>query len=973
MPLTATKQCLLLIGFILFLFSKASLAASNWRIDGVTLTPSLAEKLNTKYPEINDLNTAHNLLRDLGNYLGLLSGSVTKDGKTWVYKVEVAKVIKVIDFRLVTRTFRAQLESIAMDFLGHMDAPEVREKLRNMIEELLKDRGFPKPVISFSVTDRPDGVRYRFHIDYGNPCLIESISLTFPLPSDIEFAVRPGDICDRLQIDDALKELDRDLKEEGYTQARYDPAKSVYNAATNSMKVLISGSLGKKVKYEIRDSDKGLLLTDIFAASELEDLDPSLVGPEAMASDIKQRYQARGYDDVQVSGPEVIEAKDDQLTYRFIVTPGRFFRLENIQFQGASAFTRSELINTMDLSTLLSTSTPLNAEKIQSGVESMKSKYRKQGFWDVDIKEPRITKNRESGSAQVLIVIEEGLQRKFAALQVKGNRQLETDDIQELLDIETGSPLDQSLLIDLEKKVRELYLERGYLYIDSTISIDQRAGLNNIFVSVNLLIREGERIKIGDIHITGLVMTDPKVVLRELFFETGDYYDPEVIDASRRAILALGMFQSVQIVPSDRNAAIEQSTTLDLNVQIKESKPGNISFGPGWSLLRGNRFSVESTYSNIGGVGRQIFMRGQISEEAHQKAIGPKTLIGRSLSVGYLEPHLFDFPVNGTASASNSARADDRWQLSTTGELALTHKFRRFLLGSTLSLFYGQKINREVSSDEERIGYLRLLGGNVRTGRVGIRYFYDNRNDITWPSAGFIFSGELSRARFEYGGNLSFRAWQLGYSHYLGITDKTVFALGFSLDSFEDVDRKGVEADVLPQSETLFVGGADTVRGFSERSLGPQVVYGSGESKVLGGSHSAYFKAEIRHKIIGDSVAGTIFADTGNVFFSNTEITSFRDAEIETRVEADVESRIVDNTPYQFEDVLTKPEYIWTKNYAAYGSAINYLTPLGSINLAYGLPWKRCAERTQGCIERGARGKHWIMSGTVHVNIGTQF
>ncbi len=111
---------------------------------------------------------------------------------------------------------------------------------------------------------------------------------------------------------------------------------------------------------------------------------------------------------------------------------------------------------------------------------------------------------------------------------------------------------------------------------------------------------------------------------RELHFKTGEYYDPDALDSSRRALLALGIFQTVQILPADRNAANDKEPILDLVIEVKEAKPGNVSFGPGWSLLRGNRFSSESSYSNIGGVGRQVFARGQLSEEAHLNAIGPK-------------------------------------------------------------------------------------------------------------------------------------------------------------------------------------------------------------------------------------------------------------------------------------------------------------------------------------------------------------
>ncbi len=87
----------------------------------------------------------------------------------------------------------------------------------------------------------------------------------------------------------------------------------------------------------------------------------------------------------------------------------------------------------------------------------------------------------------------------------------------------------------------------------------------------------------------------------------------------------------------------------------------------------------------------------------------------------------------------------------------------------------------------------------------------------------------------------------------------------FAWESFQDVDRKGGEADVLPQSETLHVGGAETVRGFQERSLGPMIFY-EGERQELGGSHSNYYKLELRQKVYSESTALSAFIDTGMFF-----------------------------------------------------------------------------------------------------------
>ena len=130
------------------------------------------------------------------------------------------------------------------------------------------------------------------------------------------------------------------------------------------------------------------------------------------------------------------------------------------------------------------------------------------------------------------------------------------------------------------------------------------------------------------------------MVTRELLISTGDWYSPQKIADSRRNIVGLGLFRSVQITPADRALLAEEPDEIDLIIDVREGKPGNISFGPGWELTDGWRYSAEASYNNIGGWGRQVSLRGGFSEERIQPAIGRKTLVGRSLGAGYLAPYL---------------------------------------------------------------------------------------------------------------------------------------------------------------------------------------------------------------------------------------------------------------------------------------------------------------------------------------------
>ncbi len=989
----------LLLG--MFLLASASTGYSqNWQVEEGLTSPAVIEKLKAKYPKIDDANQLQSLLRDMSRLEPLYELIADQRGEEWLIHGIRAKRIDEIHFQLLTRMFRQPLEALATSYLQQVDSPEIREKLHSTIARLLFEHGYLQPKITLSTAPSGEhGIKYFYKIDYGSPCLISEVSFSFKLPNSIRFPIVVGDVCDVTEAQSTLADLEDKIQDLGYNQARFEQPRFKYNSTGNTAKLYIEANIGQKIKYQIIDTEKRFFFTDLFSSDELNSIDPTIVSPEAMAADLAQRYRNRGYDDVRVEPAIVEKISEDEVLYKFNVNAGPLYELTNIQFQGAKQYTQEQLLDLMGLSSLWQTSTPLKMESIQQGGNSIKAKYRADGFWNAVVRDPKISKNRETGQAQMVILIDEGEQYKLSHVRFAGNKFFSTEKVLKMLNAKTGLPLDQAKLVDFEKKLKNAYAAQGFIYSAVDIKLEFLPGVRTLLTTVNVTIDEGPRVKIGDIQIHGLVMTKQYVVTRELLFETGEWYDPEAIDASRRALLALGLFRSVQISAADRNALAEKSPWLDILVEVTEAKPGKVSFGPGWSLLRGNRYGAEASYNNIVGTGRQLFGRARFSEESSQEAIGPKTLVGRSLSLGYLEPYLIGLPIDGTASVTNSARADEKWLLTSSGEIALSHRLRALLVGSEVGTFYGQKINREESAGEEKLGYLQVLGGDVRIGRVGWRFKIDRRNDLSWPSSGFIVNTEYSIARFGLGGDLAFDGWKLGASQYFRLRRNWVLALGANFASFYNIERRGDDADVLPVSETLHVGGSDSVRGYRERSLGPRVDFDSFDDnglktrdhEITGGSNSAVYKAEVRYQIIENSFAVTGFVDAGNTFFSRHEIERFKRAEAKNNAQergkgavneaegkvdgrsSRQETEISDNADYNFEELAKNPDYIWTKNYTAYGFALNYLTPLGSINLAYGLPWKRCVSAAGPCYERGKHEKYWILDGVIHINVGANF
>lgn len=976
-----------------------------WELASGLVSEAAQRNLRMRHPEVESPGDLMELLEEIGRKADFLqisaSFSPSASGGVFIISAKHAQIVGEVNIDSSLRDLRTQLKSISQNVEGQVDTASMRAKVQSDFMKYLKLRGYYEAQVTINPVENESYVVYEARVSEGEPCIIEKVDVGIKLPFGFPQGISPGDICDEESIRQAVDRLLESARRRGYNQARIELAGLTLHPNKNTATVHIGGVLGKRIRYQIRDRSTTLRIDDLFAQDELSGIDPSIVGPDAMAAELTRRYRSKGFSDVAVTGPKQERPSDDEIVYVFDVDPGTQYILHGINFEGGQRFSYRELIGLMNIKGFWqNTSAPLDPDLIRSGVEAIKAKYQAAGFWDVVVRDRPPSRDKESGGAQLTISISEGDQRILGSIQIQGVKAFSPHELLELPEadgvLSVDSPLDRSSLFKLQRLIKTKYFESGYLYSDVKLDMTFRADRKKTIVAVAVEVFEGVRVKIGNISVMGLARTKSKVVMRELRFESGDWYDPGKITESRRALVTLGLFRSVQILPLDRNALADEEPELDILVDVREGKAGNVSFGPGWSLADGYRFNTEATYSNIGGVGRQVSLRAGFDQELRQPAVNNKTLVGRNIGAGYVEPYIFDLPVDFKISANNQARSTETaWEISRVGEVALTRKLRWLGADSHASMFYGQKFTRQESDVDQQSA---LLSDDVRVGFVGIRANIDKRNDLTWPTSGYTLIPELSLARFDLGGDLRYLRSEVGYARYFGLGARFVLALGLSVTTFHDVERRGEDRslDLLPPSERIYVGGADTVRGFRERSLGPVIrspflsqdgVWDcSFHNSKSGGSRRVVLKVEGRYRI-SETLAATGFFDNGNVFFSKDEADRFARAFSEPievgSISGQCDSKsalrsIEDNNGYNLDDLGKHPDRLWNDHYSSFGSSINFLTAIGSVNLAYGIPLheprtETCSQNESLCFPRGKQVGYWLTRGEIHLNVGARF
>jgi outer membrane protein insertion porin family len=158
----------------------------------------------------------------------------------------------------------------------------------------------------------------------------------------------------------------------------------------------------------------------------------------------------------------------------------------------------------------------------------------------------------------------------------------------------------------------------------------------------------------------------------------------------------------------------------------------------------------------------------------------------------------------------------------------------------------------------------RASGKNQIRRRLQFNITRDTRDNIFVPQ-----HGSYSFAGFDYvgrilGGDFNYVRTQFSWSRYRVLTGQNIFANRIWIGWLDDRFKSGLSA----RDDRFVIGGASTIRGYSENTLGPMTVAGDPD----GGRYLLVTNFEIRRPLFW-RIGGSTFIDAGNTYARFKEIT----------------------------------------------------------------------------------------------------
>jgi outer membrane protein insertion porin family len=572
---------------------------------------------------------------------------------------------------------------------------------------------------------------------------------------------------------------------------------------------------------------------------------------------ILKLYEDKNYTDVKVL-PKTSELPDKRMRVVFSIDEGPKLVIRRISFIGNDSVLPKDLAKVMKTKTanilsFLTKAGRLTPSQMDEDKEAIRSLYQNRGFADMRVTDVQTTPLPNGNGVDLVISISEGVQYRVNKLSIEGSTIVPPADLTRFLKMKEGSLYTPDGQGGDLKTIRDYYGSRGY--VDMVVQ-PQVAPAGEGQVDLSYRIDEGVQSYVNLINVQGNTKTKDKVIRRELAVQPGGIFDTTLVDVSKTRLMNLNYFSKVDMAPQDTLVPGRK----DLDVIVEEKKTGSFNFGAGFSSidslvgfaeLQQSNFDLFN-WPNFTGAGQRFRIRGQygLQRQDFTMSLTEPWFMGYKVSVGgefYYHAATFLSSVYSQSNLGGALQARKAINPFTAlrGEYRLENIRIYNLTGN-----YGSAIS-DAGANSPYTKSAILLGLD-----------YDNRDSLFLTRKGQSISLSGVVAGGGLGGNVQDYGLNLEAKKYFALPWDMILLTKGSLGLMNPwgSGTKGSINNAPPIFDELYLGGANDMRGFAFREVGPKDQYGN----PIGGNTSVYGTGELTFPII-PRLRGAVFTDWGFV------------------------------------------------------------------------------------------------------------
>jgi len=489
----------------------------------------------------------------------------------------------------------------------------------------------------------------------------------------------------------------------------------------------------------------------------------------------------------------------------------------------------------------LETGLPFVKADLEKGVEALERAYGNEGFLEakVSLDPLNFVPSGDVYEVRIGITVVEGVRTMIRELVVKSES---TDPGRHLrlINVRAGDPYVPEVVEKARDNILSGLSRDGYLY--ANVSLAEPVRHENNSVDVVMTVREGPRVRLGTVIVTGNEHVKTEIIRLVLGLTRGDVLTQNKILKAQERIYRLGVMSSVDVRLADSE---ELSSRKDLIVTVRERPRYVIGLRLGYGSEDRLRGEASVTHRNVAGMARSLTLKGKTSA------------IERRTSLVYSHPWFTSRPIDMSASLSDIIEERDSYSrdaFSAAGNF--TRRMSEMTEVSLGYVFEGLRLfdvspGAQLSPDDEgKIDVAALIGEVI----------YDNRDDFFDPWSGLLGDVRLEFASRQVGSRAEYLKFELASHRYVDIGNGFVYAGLLRLGAVKSYGR----SEEVIISKRFFLGGQNSVRGYALDGLGPR----DSSGEPIGGNYMFNGNLELRYPIY-KSLRGVGFVDSGSIWLDS--------------------------------------------------------------------------------------------------------
>ncbi len=585
--------------------------------------------------------------------------------------------------------------------------------------------------------------------------------------------------------------------------------------------------------------------------------------------ELQRQYFSQGKYGVKLKST-VTPLERNRVAVDITIAEGAVAKIKRINIVGNTSFEEEDLLEKFKLGTssMLSRVTKndqYSKQKLSADLETLRSLYLDKGYINFKVDSTQVSISPDKSDIYITINITEGDVFTISDIKLAGKMAVAKEKIFPLIHLSRGDTFSRKDVVDSSERINSLLGKNGYAFanVNSIPEIDEK----NRKVAITFFVDPGKRVYVRNVNFRGNSNTRDEVLRREMRQMESAWFSSEQVKTSKERLRRLGYFDTVTVETPPVPGSTDQ---VDVNVTVKEKQTGNIMAGIGWSKSDGVLFNSSVSQDNFLGTGKRITFGFNNSSSAQHYQLGYTNPyytvdgISRGFDLMYKKTDFADVDTAKYKTDVASAGVNFGIPLNEYDRV----RFRFNLVNTEFDV--GGDASDQVTKFETD------NGDSFLDYQVDVSWSHDSRDSALFPTRGGM--QRLSAEATIPGSDLEY--YKLEYSHrrYFPISESLTLSLNGEIgygDAYGDTTK-------LPFFKNYFGGGAKSVRGYKDYSLGPR----DSNDDPLGGNMKILANAEVLFPdpfgLAPETVRMGAFFDVGNVFDTDDDSVDIGDLRYST-------------------------------------------------------------------------------------------